>query len=153
MKKTITSTFILFLFAMTTFAQPKELNHADRWEKFQAEKVAFLTSKLELTPDEAQKFWPVYNQMEKERWEIQKLRREIEERVQNAEETMSDNRIKQLTREVAGNMQKEADIMKNYNEKLLEVLTPRKVLRLNKAENEFRLYMIKKFRDEKREGK
>ncbi len=91
--------------------------------------------------------------MEKERWEVQKLRHEIEERVQNAEETMSESKIKQLTREFAGNMQKEADILKSYNEKLLDVLPPQKVLRLYKAENEFRLYMIKKFRNEKREGR
>ncbi len=153
MKKIITSSLFVILFAVAASAQPKEFNHAERWEKFQSEKVAFLTSKLELTPEEAQKFWPVYNQMEKERWEVQKSRREMEERVLSAEETMSDIKIRQLTREFAGNMQKEADILTNYNEKLLEVLPPRKVLKLYKAENEFRVYMIKKFRNEKREGK
>ena len=143
----------MLLFVVAAVAQPKDFNHAERWEKFRSEKIAFLTSKLELTPEEAQKFWPVYNQMEKERWEVQKLRHEIEERVQNAEETMSESKIKQLTREFAGNMQKEADILKSYNEKLLDVLPPQKVIRLYKAENEFRLYMIKKFRNEKREGR
>ena len=40
-----------------------------RMEKFRTEKIAFLTTKLELTTTEAEKFWPIYNQLEKERWE------------------------------------------------------------------------------------
>ncbi len=37
-----------------------------RAEKIQSLKIAFITQKLQLTPDEAQKFWPVYNQYDKE---------------------------------------------------------------------------------------
>ncbi len=35
-------------------------------QDIQALKAAFITKELDLTPDEAQKFWPVYNQYEKE---------------------------------------------------------------------------------------
>lgn len=135
-----------------SFAQPDDKKHEDRWEKYRAEKIAFLTSNLELSPAEAQKFWPVYNQLEKERWEAQKFRREMEERVVEAEETMSDEKIKQLTREFAGSLRKEADLLVKYNEKFLEILPAGKVLKLYKAENEFRMYMIKKFRDRKKNG-
>jgi hypothetical protein len=143
---------VLLAFGSVTFAQPKDKNHENRWEKFRAEKVAFLTSNLELSPAEAQKFWPVYNQLEKERWEAQKFRREMEERVVEAEESMSDQKIKQLTREFAGSLQKEADLLVDYNEKFLEILPPGKVLKLYKVENEFRMYMIKKFRDRRKNG-
>jgi uncharacterized damage-inducible protein DinB len=88
--------------------------------------------------------------LEKERWEAQKFRREMEEKVQEAEESMSDNNIKQLTREFAGSLQKEANLLVDYNEKFLEILPSGKVLRLYKAENEFRMHMIKKFRDRKK---
>ncbi len=143
---------VLLAFGSVTFAQSKDKNHEDRWEKFRAEKVSFLTTNLELSPAEAQKFWPVYNQLEKERWEAQKFRREMEEKVQDAQESMSENSIKKLTREFAGSLQKEADLLVDYNEKFLEILPAGKVLRLYKAENEFRMYMIKKFRDRKKNG-
>jgi hypothetical protein len=143
---------VLLAFGSVTIAQPKDKDHESRWEKYRAEKVAFLTSNLELSPAEAQKFWPVYNQLEKERWEAQKFRREMEEKVQVAQETMSDNKIEQLTREFAATLQKEADLLVDYNEKFLEILPPGKVLRLYKAENEFRMHMIKKFRDRKKNG-
>jgi hypothetical protein len=39
-----------------------------------------------------------------------------------------------------------------YNEKFLDILPSKKVLQLYKAENEFRMHMIKKFRDQRRSG-
>lgn len=149
MKKIIAST-LFFALIVTAIAQPRDSKHGDRWEKYRSEKIAFLTTNLELTPAEAQRFWPVYNQLEKERWESQKLRREMEEKVLEAEETMPDQKIKELTRDFAGSMKQEADMLASYNEKFLEILPPRKVLKLYKSENEFRMYMIKKWRDKKR---
>lgn len=143
---------VMFAFFVSAFAQPGNKEHEDRWEKFRSEKVAFLTTYLELTPAEAQKFWPVYNQLEKERWEAQKTRKQLEEKVLEAGESMRDNQIKQLTREFAGSLKKEADMAAEYNEKFLDILPPGKVLKLYKAENEFRMHMIKKFRDRRRNG-
>ncbi len=136
---------VLLSMGLCAFAQRNDESHKKNWEKFRAEKVAFLTSNLELSPAEAQKFWPVYNQLEKERWEAQQFRRQMEEKVVGATESMSDQKIKQLTREFAGSLQKEADLLANYNNKFLEILPAGKVLRLYKAENEFRMYMIKRF--------
>ena len=146
MKRIISSLIIILIIALTN-AQAQSKKHEEKWEKFRSEKIAFLTSSLELTPQEAEKFWPVYNQMEKERWESQKLRREMGEKIRDAEESLSDREITELTREFANSMQKEADILVRYNEKFLKILPPAKVLKLYKAENEFRMHMIKKFRD------
>lgn len=146
-------TFIILCLVMATnaFSQRRGSDHSDRWEKYRTEKVAFLTTSLELTPDEAQRFWPVYNQFEKERWEIQKQRKDMEEKVQDAEASMPEAKIKQLTRDFADNMKREADMLAGYNEKFLEVLPAHKVLKLYKSENEFRMYMIKKYRDKRKD--
>lgn len=143
----ILASFIV-LMSFTLNAQDKD-SHKARMEKFRAEKVSFLTTKLDLTPSEAEKFWPIYNQMDKERWEAQKCRRDLENKVSEAEESLSDNEIIKLTREFSGSMQKEGTLMTSYNEKLLKVLPPKKVLKLYKAENEFRMNMIRKYRDNK----
>jgi hypothetical protein len=39
---------------------------AQNGEKIQTLKIAFITQKLQLTPDEAEKFWPIYNQYDNE---------------------------------------------------------------------------------------
>lgn len=147
----IVASFIV-LMSFTLTAQDKD-SHEARMEKYRAEKVSFLTTKLNLTPAEAEKFWPIYNQMDKERWDAQKSRRDLENKVSEAEESLSDNEIIKLTREFSGSMQKEAALMTSYNEKLLKVLPPKKVLKLYKTENEFRMNMIRRYRDNDKDDK
>lgn len=144
---------ILILFSLVLsygngWAQENEDN--DRWERYRAEKVAFLTNKLDLTPQEAEKFWPVYNEMEKERGEVQRERRKLERDVQEATENLTDQEIVKLTRDYANNQVKECDLGTKYNEKFLKILPPQKVLRLYKAESEFRMHMIRQFRERRR---
>jgi len=144
--------FVFVFLNLAVNAQDRE-SHEARMEKYRTEKVSFLSTRLDLTSAEAEKFWPIYNQMEKERWEAQKARRDLENKVSAAEESLSDKEIIKLTRDFAGSMQKEGDLITSYNEKLLKVLSPKKVLKLYKTENEFRMYMIKKYRDNDRGDK
>jgi len=147
MKKELFFVLISVMLFIINPAKSQDKSHEERIEKFKAEKVSFLTTNLDLTPAEAQKFWPIYNQMEKERWEAQKARRDLEDKVSDAKESLSEREVIQLTRDYAGSLKKEGDLMASYNEKLLKVLPPNKVLDLYKTENEFRMHMIKKYRD------
>jgi len=142
----------VFLSLIVCIVKAQDKSHEERMEKYRAEKVAFLTDKLDLSPAEAQKFWPVYNEMQEKIWELQKTRRELEEKVRDAEESLSDKQAVKLTRDFASNMQKESELHTKYNEEFLKILSPQKVLRLYNAEHEFRQYMFKKYRDKKRNG-
>ena len=53
---------LIFFVMLGSLSQIK----AQDGEKIQSLKIAFITQKLQLTPDEAQKFWPVYNQYDNE---------------------------------------------------------------------------------------
>jgi phosphoglycolate phosphatase-like HAD superfamily hydrolase len=63
MKKKV---ILLFAFIINLgyicFAQPQERNG----NKAEAIQIAYLTKELDLTPDEAQKFWPVFNNYKQE---------------------------------------------------------------------------------------
>lgn len=63
-------TFLAACFWCTTaaFAQlgPPPGDGAQREERIQALRIAFISQRLNLSPDEAQKFWPVYNQFHSE---------------------------------------------------------------------------------------
>ena len=74
MKKIISIVFVLALTGTLAFAQRghrgADKKDGDAWrEKVRAEQVAFLTSELDLTEAEAQAFWPVYNDVQKQRRE------------------------------------------------------------------------------------
>lgn len=67
---------IISFICTAALAIAQDANEQDIPEKkqqdIQALKVAFITKELELTPDEAEKFWPVYNQYDKEMEEAAK---------------------------------------------------------------------------------
>lgn len=153
--KTIIFIFTIALFFTIQFEAngQRGTHNKDWWEKYRSEKVSFLTDKLDLTPEEAQKFWPIYNQLDKERWEAQKTRRDLENKLKESEESITDDHAIELSKKFISSIQKETDIVVEYHGKLLEVLPPQKVLKFYKAENEFRMYMIRKYRDERKNGK
>jgi len=144
MKRLILLSLILLTVSGFNLLNAQNNRRDNGWDKFRAEKVSFLTDKLQLTPTEAQKFWPVYNELEKKRWEAQNLRRDLEIKVYVSEETLSKKEVIQLTRDYSSSMQKEAELYVNYNEDFLKILPPEKVLLLYKSENEFRMHMIRK---------
>lgn len=73
--------------------QPKQNNH----ERFEAEKVAYITQQLSLTVEEAQAFWPVYNEAQKEQREYFASVREAKKALRQAlDEGKSDAEVKPL---------------------------------------------------------
>lgn len=134
---------VLLLWVLSLSAQQKE---GPDFEKFKSQKIAFLTEKMNLTPQEAQHFWPVYNQFEKERMDLQIKRRELEMKTRDENTTLTDQEVIRITREIAASFKKEADNAVSYNEKFLKILPPQKVLVLYRAENQFRVHMFDQYR-------
>ena len=61
------------LIALMANAQPPHHGCGPDWrERIRSERVAFLTSEMDLSPAEAEKFWPVYNQCQTDKREAQK---------------------------------------------------------------------------------
>lgn len=58
--------YLLILLLMITSLSVIKAQDNPNAEKIQSLKIAFITQKLQLTPDEAQKFWPVYDQYSNE---------------------------------------------------------------------------------------
>ncbi len=143
----------IFLFATILFLNG-QVSHAQGkggpdFEKFKSQKIAFLTEKLDLTPKEAQEFWPVYNQFEKDRLSIQQQRRTLEMKTWDVNVKLSDQEVIKITRDISASFRKEAEMTANYNERFLKILPPQKVLQLYRAENQFRVHMFEQYRNKK----
>jgi hypothetical protein len=117
------------------------------YDKFKAEKIAFYTNSLELTPDEAAVFWPVYNEYEKKQRELFQEPRIMDEKFVKGIDKMTEKECIEFTRKYSSFQQKEVDIDKEYNEKFLKVLPARKVVKLYVTEINFREHLLRKYRD------
>ncbi|WP_291402804.1 hypothetical protein [Daejeonella sp.] len=130
MKRLSVIIFILML-STSLFAQSK----SERYEQIETIKVAFITKKLDLSSEEAQKFWPIYNNYQKELMLLMKKRRE--ERLRTDIEP-NDKINLDLSYE-----SKMLDLKKKYKKLYSKAIPAEKILLLYQAEREFREHLIK----------
>jgi len=148
--KTINSLALLLLlcaFTLSSFAQAP--NRADKRKQIQAQKVAFITQQLALTPEEAQKFWPVYNQCEEKQKEFRKPRdrnhgKSDGERQKPNIDEMSDKEVEALINLEFEKKERGLALHKECIGKFKEVLPIKKVAKLHIAEKEFRKTLLKR---------
>lgn len=118
-----------------------------RREKVEAMKIGYITQQLELTPEEAQRFWPVYNQYtEKERALRKTHRAENKEAAENIDK-MSDKEIEAMVDNEIIYRQKDLDLQKEYHKQFKAVLPPRKVAKLYRAEEMFKRELVRKLQE------
>jgi len=160
MKKIFTIVMLVVFCFSGLNAQDRRGKNPEMFEKIKAEKISFFTSKLDLTPSEAQAFWPVYNEFEKKRFEIKKqiheferkrfeIKKQIHEFERMSEEEfakLSDAEIEKLTNNYIGSFEKESLLLKEYNKQFLKILPKKKVLMMYRTENEFRSHLIREYR-------
>ncbi|MDD2303141.1 MAG: hypothetical protein PHP53_00485 [Prolixibacteraceae bacterium] len=138
---------ILSIFSITILiAQERTGSTTEMFEKIKAEKISFFTEKLSLTPSEAQAFWPVYNEFEKKRFDIQRQIHEFEHMPEDKVNSLSDSEIDQMTNNYVSSFEKEAMLLKEYNKQFLKVLPKKKVLMMYRTENQFRGHLIREYK-------
>ncbi|MDX2047992.1 MAG: hypothetical protein SFU87_14470 [Chitinophagaceae bacterium] len=114
MKKIFLLTVVVLFTWLAGFAQDEKPGEA----RLQSLEIAYITKELNLSPEEAQKFWPVYNKYAAEMREIIKNRRKDDDPLPTQQQLL--------------------DIKKKYRSEFLKVLAQERVNRLFIAEGKFR---------------
>ena len=146
MKKKLTRS-VLLLFTALSFSQ----DFKEKREKIKALKVAYITEQLELTTDEAQRFWPIYNANEDKQFELRhkKMRSIINKFENGGLEKLSDKEAASLIDQVESIEDELHDYKKKYIKELKTVISAKKIIKLKKAEDEFNRKLMKQFRGKK----
>lgn len=134
---------ILLIISITAIAQPDK----DKEEKIEAMKIAFITKKLDLTPQEAQVFWPVYNEYTGKLDDLRKKRHKEMRSARDNSDELSDKELEALVDGEMAFRQKELDIQKEYHTKFKSVLPIKKVAKLYMAEEQFKRELLKMMKD------
>ncbi len=113
-------------------------------ERLESAKIGFLTQKLDLSPREAEKFWPVYNQYQKELRALAKER--MAERKADQQESADERLNEQMEME-----SRMLEIRKKYTREFSKVISSEKVLHLYEAEKEFRRELIKRLQERRKQ--
>ena len=136
--------------------QPHEPKHAPqqgnddkkprRWNEIMSQKVAFVTQKLQLTPEEAEKFWPVYNAASEEVWKAsKKTLRAIAALVNSTKDdaTQSEEEIKKLVANLDNCKMNEIKTFNKLFTEISKVLPLKKAAKIYGIEEQFRQHLIK----------
>lgn len=141
--KKIFALILVFSLANMAFSQ----DFKEKKEKIKALKVAYITEKLDLTTEEAQKFWPIYNAFDEKQFGLHHFkRRKSMEEIEN----FSENEAQSLIVEMQKNEDEMYQLRKKYLIDLQKVLPAKKILLLKKTEDEFNRKLLREFRDHKR---
>jgi hypothetical protein len=131
----------VFISVITKAQTPKD--------KIEQYRIAFITKEVNLTIEESKLFWPVYN---KYRDELEAIRNNNKVDLDNIDYSkLSDEEAEKKAKEIFALKQAELDIQKKYYTEFKKVLPTAKVLRLMKADADFKKQLVKLLQ-ERRQG-
>ncbi|MDH5412793.1 MAG: sensor of ECF-type sigma factor [Flavobacteriaceae bacterium] len=147
MKKIVLIIILLLFTTISLVAQNNERN------RIKALKTAFISNALELTSKEAEKFWPIYNNYDKNIHEIrtvkmQQIARKIKLAggIDNLSEADSEEVLKEFIN-IDFNI---ANEKKKLYKNLTGIISSKKMIKLVRAEQNFNKELLKQFRERRK---
>jgi hypothetical protein len=98
-------------------------------------RIAFITSRVVLTQDQAQRFWPIYNEFIAKRRDLNRAARLLRRDATNT--TLSDAQLRDNFNQDFAIRQQQLNLEKDYFERVQKVLSLRQVAQLYQAERDF----------------
>lgn len=146
-------TLVLLLLSLSFYAQGKRMIERKEQikEKIDALKVAFITIELSLTSSEAEKFWPIYNSFEDKQFDLkrQKSISYIKKMDNETLSKMSDKEALIILTEIEATEEELFQQRKKLIVSLKSVLSPVKIIKLKKAEDEFNKKLLQQYKEKR----
>lgn len=137
---------LILLFTCSFYAQE---NIKDKKEQIRALKVAFFTSELNLSSQESEKFWPLYNAYDDKQFEIRHEKMKAFKGKMNGDAL---NKMSEKDAAILLNQMDAADeelflLRKKFSKSLRTILPAVKILKLKKSEDDFYRKLLQQYGD------
>ncbi|MAQ75775.1 MAG: hypothetical protein CL613_05525 [Aquimarina sp.] len=121
-------------------------------ERVKAFKIAYITEQLDLTPQEAQKFWPIYNEHEENMEKVNKQEKNLirDLRQQSTSPDFTDSKAGEYLNDFITVEEKKASLRKQLIVSLKNIIPNKKILTLIKAEADFHKRLVQQLRERRR---
>lgn len=135
--KTLITLILISLAGAGIYAQDSQAR-----EKIESARIGFITERLDLTPEQAQEFWPLYNEYRQRNQDASRGYRQYKAGVDPESPTEEESRrLVELELELK---QHRLDLEKEYSKKMLDVISSQQVASLHKAEQDFRGLLLRR---------
>jgi len=122
-------------------------------EKLNNYKIGFFTKKLNLTSEEAEKFWPIYNDYQSQRNIIQIEKLKLNRNFNQNESSLSNSQLEEIGDRYVDCLVRESTLAVAFHKKLKEVLPPAKVIMYYQAENQYKIQLLNELQAAKQQQK
>lgn len=141
--KHLATVLVLTFLSISSWAQPD-------MEQMQAIRVAYITNALDLNPTEAERFWPLHNEMSEQLRELRNQRRQLVHNFRDEEALLRapESELRNIMNRMLELEQEEIAIRREYHTKFLDVLDVHKVALLYRTEEEFKRVLLERMRRE-----
>jgi len=139
---------ILLLFVSFNFyAQGESMK--EKKEQIKALKVAFFTTELDLTTNEAERFWPIYNTFDDKQFELR------HQKMKTYMRRMNDGSLDKITEKEANTFLAQIEdteeelflLRKKFMQNVRTILPAVKIVKLKKAEEDFNRKLLQQYRN------
>lgn len=149
MKRYLIGLVLLTILTLRSVAQdPEKVQSVN--DKIEARKIALITQRLELTPEQAAKFWPIYRELSDRQ---KSIRRDfVQERRNFDPKTASEEEMKRMIDLGLKVKERQLNLEREYSERMRQVITNRQLVNLRRAEEEFRQRLIKRLQQQRQQA-
>lgn len=149
MKKNTAFLLIIILVSSFTFAQNELFKN--KKDQVKTLKIGYITNELDLTADEATKFWPLFNAFEDRQQEIrqQKLKNYLAQLDNETVNSLTEKEAQTLLNQLESTEEDLFQLRKKFVLNLKNVLPAVKILKLKKAETQFSKRLLQQYRNQK----
>jgi hypothetical protein len=143
----------LSILCAITFSTQAQESKSDKEQEIKSQKIAFFTDKIGLTSEEAQVFWPIYNDYWAKKNKIISTRKDKMTYFANNSETMNNDEMVKYADQYIHFEMELAELLDEYHVKFKKILPIEKVMKIYLADYEFKTYLLKKIRESGKEDK
>lgn len=139
----ITSVLLLAFLAFSATDSFAQRHNEEEIRKIQDAKIAIITNRLNLTPEQAKDFWPIYNEFSGKKRELHRSMRQL---INTKDETRSDDQVMNNLNEIQDLKEKQLALEKEYQSRFLTVISAKQLVELYKAERSFNEMLIQRLK-------
>lgn len=135
--------FFISVFITSVYAQNQKDDNSrkQRWEEMKAKRAAYYTERIGLTTEEAQAFWPVYNELQEKKGRLHRsMHNQFHRKDANGQKVMDYSKI---CDDMMNLRVQEIMLEKNYHTKFKSILSPEKLFKYYGAERDWANVLLK----------
>ncbi|TDE41898.1 sensor of ECF-type sigma factor [Flavobacterium rhamnosiphilum] len=138
---------VLLFVSFNFYAQGESMK--EKKEQIKALKVAFFTTELDLTTNEAEKFWPIYNAFDDKQFELrhQKMRTYMKRMNDGSLDKITEKEANTFLSQIENTEEELFLLRKKFMKNVRTILPAVKIVKLKKAEEDFNRKLLQQYRN------